>query len=60
MEKRTETSGGSERVNPSDEEVWCSIRYLDHEPDDASAAVLIVVFVVLFILVPVLGLIYFR
>jgi hypothetical protein len=60
MEKRTHTTRGIEEVSPSDEEVWSAIRYLDDERDDALSVLLVAGAVVLYVLIPALGLLCLR
>ena len=60
MEKKTQTTRRPTEVSPSDEEVRLAIGYLDRERADSAVTVLIAVFLVLFIVIPLLGLFYFR
>jgi hypothetical protein len=55
-----QTSRGTEQVNVSDKEVWSAIRYLDHQRNDALSVVLVAGAMVFYVLIPVLGLLYFR
>jgi hypothetical protein len=60
MEKMMQTTRGTEQVNASDKEVWSAIRYLDDEPNDALSLAFVAGAVVLYVLIPALGLLYFR
>jgi hypothetical protein len=60
MEKTMQTTLGTEQVNASDKEVWSAIRYLDDEPNDALSVALVAGAVVLYVVIPALGWLYFR
>ena len=60
MEKAIQTTPGKEQVDASAEEVRPAIRYLNDEPNDALAIVFVAGAVILYVLIPALGWLYFR
>jgi hypothetical protein len=59
MEKTMQTTRGTEEVRASDKEVWSAIRDLDDERNDALSLAFVAGAVVLYVIIPALGWLYF-